>query len=479
MPKTRLFVAFLLAVCLGPGADRFASASESEAWVKSKLEELVQLYRHLHEHPELSLAERETAARLAAELKHAGAQVTTDFGGHGVVGILENGDGPCLMIRTDMDALPVVEETGLVFASKVRIRDAAGAEVGVMHACGHDIHMTCLVGVARFLAEHKRLWRGTVMFACQPAEERVSGAIAMLKDGLFEKFRKPDFALALHVDSTLEAGKVGFRAGYALANTDSVDITIKGRGGHGAAPHTTVDPIVQAARLILDLQTIVSREVDPVQPSVITVGSIHAGTKHNIIGDDCRLQLTVRSYKPEVRAQLLDAIRRKAKAAAASSGGPDPVIEVTDGTPAMFNDESLVARLTPIFRAELGDDNVVPSDPSMGGEDFSQYGLAGAPIFMFRLGAVDAQRLAGYRRFGPEPSLHSALFYPDAEPTITTGTRTMAAAALELLAPDAERATAAEKSSIENPGASKPSGEKRSAKDADSEKPTGKKPPLP
>jgi hippurate hydrolase len=251
---------------------------------------------------------------------------------------------------------------------------------------------------------------------------------------LFEKFPKPDFALAMHVDATLAAGSLGYRAGYTLANVDSVDIKLKGRGGHGAFPHTTVDPIVQAAKLILDLQTIVSREIKPIEPAVVTVGSIHGGTKHNIIGDECELQLTVRSFSDEVREQVLEAIRRKAKAAAASSGAPEPTIEVTEGTPAMFNDEKLVERIVPVFKQAFGDDRVVPSEPSMGGEDFSRYGLAGVPIFMFRVGSVDAKRLASYERISqPPPSLHSAVYYPDAEPTLATGIVAMASAALELL----------------------------------------------
>jgi len=303
-----------------------------------------------------------------------------------------------------------------------------------MHACGHDIHITSLIAVARYLGENKDRWHGTVVFIGQPAEERGEGALQMLNAGLFEKFPKPDFALAMHVDSTLASGRVGYLAGYALANVDSVDIKLRGRGGHGAFPHTTIDPIVEAARLILDLQTIVSREIKPTEPAVITVGSIHAGTKHNVIGDECDLQLTVRSYSENVRKKLLKAIRRKAAATAASSGAPEPTVEVTEGTPAMFNDEKLVERVVPVFRRVFGEDRVVPSEPSMGGEDFSRYGLAGVPIFMFRVGSVDEKRLAGYERIGqPPPSLHSPIYYPDPEPTLATGVEAMASAALELL----------------------------------------------
>lgn len=411
-----------------------AADDEPAAWAAKHLDELLSLYKHFHQHPELSLEERETAARLADELQAAGAQVTRGLGGHGVVGVLAKGKGPALLIRTDLDALPVAEQTGLSYASTVKVKDARGTETGVMHACGHDIHITSLIGVARYLNEHKHRWQGTVIFIGQPAEERGEGAKQMLDAGLFEKFPKPDFALAMHVDSNLAAGKLGYRAGFTLANVDSVDIKLHGRGGHGAFPHTTIDPIVQAARLILDLQTIVSREIKPTEPAVITVGSIHAGTKHNVISDECRLQLTVRSYSDEVRRQLLDAIRRKAAATAASSGAEEPTVTVSEGTPAMFNDEKLVERVAPVFRRVFGEDRVAPSEQSMGGEDFSRYGLAGVPIFMFRVGTVDAKRLAGFERIGQEPpSLHSPLFYPDPEPTLATGVAAMAAAALDLL----------------------------------------------
>lgn len=424
-----LIVMAAVVLCTAP-----LPAAEVRPWVDEHLDNLVTLYRHFHQHPELSFQERETAAKLAAELRAAGCDVTTDVGGHGVVGILANGDGPRLMLRTDLDALPVAEATGLVYASQAKVTAEDGAETGVMHACGHDIHITNLVGVARYLGSHRQQWQGTVMFVGQPAEERGAGAKAMLDDGLFERFPKPDMALALHVDSTLAAGNVGYRAGYALANVDSVDIVVKGRGGHGAYPHTTIDPIVQAAHLVLDLQTIVSREVKPTEPAVVTVGAIHGGTKHNVIGDRCHLQLTVRSYTDEVRQQLLDAIARKARAVAASHNAPEPEVTVSEGTPAMFNDEDLVARVVPVFQRVLGNDRVIPSEPSMGGEDFSQYGRAGVPIFMYRLGSVEPQRLAGYKRVAqPAPSLHSPLYYPDAEPTLATGIVTMLSAVLDLL----------------------------------------------
>jgi hippurate hydrolase len=303
-----------------------------------------------------------------------------------------------------------------------------------MHACGHDIHITTLIGVARYFAENKDTWKGTLVLLGQPAEERGSGARKMLDDKLFERFPKPDYALALHCDSTLPTGTIGLRGGYILANVDSVDITVRGRGGHGAMPHTTVDPIVQAAELIVSLQAIVAREIKPTEPAVITVGSIHGGTKHNIISDTCHLQLTVRSYSDKIRNQLKEAIQRRAKGIAVAAGAPEPVITFSDGTPATFNDEELAARLGKLFRAQLGDENIVPGEPSMGGEDFSEYGRAGVPIVMYRLGAVNGKRLARLKELGQEPpSLHSPLFYPDADEALLVGISTMTNAVHELL----------------------------------------------
>ncbi|MEK6258397.1 MAG: amidohydrolase [Planctomycetota bacterium] len=416
-------------------ASSSAMAQEKPAdWSKGKIEELLVLYKDFHSHPELSFQEERTAAKLAEELKALGIEVTTGVGRRGVVGLLKNGDGPVIMLRTDLDALPVVEATGLPFASTVRAKDPKGNDVGVMHACGHDIHITTQIGVARYLATHKDQWRGTVMFVGQPAEEVGGGAEAMLKDGLFTRFPRPKYALALHVSSEMPTGKIGVKAGYILANVDSVDINVKGKGGHGAFPHTTIDPIVQAAHLIVDLQTLVSRENNPFEPAVITVGSIHGGTKHNIIGDSCRLQLTVRSYSPETRERLIEGIKRKAKAAAISAGAPEPTIELSDWTPATKNDADLVERVAPTFRRVLGDDNVITVEPSMGGEDFSQYGLAGVPIFMWRLGAVNPARLAEMKKDGKQPpSLHSPFFYPDARETLITGVTSMSAAVIDLM----------------------------------------------
>ena len=338
------------------------------------------------------------------------------------------------MLRTDLDALPVTEQTGADYASTVSVEQPEGGRTGVMHACGHDIHMTSLVGTARFLAANRDRWSGTLMLVGQPAEERGAGAAAMLKDGLFTRFPKPDFALALHVSGDLATGKVSYRTGYALANVDSVDITMKGRGGHGSAPHTTIDPVVLAAELVVSLQTLVSREVNPIDAAVVTVGSIHGGTKHNIIGDECKLQLTVRSYKAEVRKQLLDGIRRKAKAVAQGAGAPEPEVTFSEGTPSLYNDEDLASRVVPVFERLLGKDNIRYDEPVMGGEDFSQYGKAGVPIFMYRLGSVNARRLQQYKMAGRlPPSLHSPIYYPDFPETLQTGIPTMSAAALALL----------------------------------------------
>lgn len=414
------------------------ACGESPAqWAAKHVPELVGVYRQFHEHPELSNEEQQTAAKIAELWKQAGIEVHTGIGGYGVVGVIKNGRGPTLMLRTDLDALPVVEKTELPYASKLTVKAKDGTPIGVMHACGHDIHMTNLTGVGQFLASHKDAWSGTVVLIGQPAEEKGEGAKRMLEDGLFEKFPKPDMALAMHVDATLETGKVGYRTGYSLANVDSVDITMHGRGGHGAAPHTTIDPIVQAAELIVSLQTLVSRESNPLEPAVVTVGSIHGGAKHNVIPDNCKLQLTVRSFSDEVRQKLLDGIRRKAEAVAASAGAAKPDVKTLDEfTPSLFNDEKLVARVLPSLRKAIGDANVVPSEQSMGGEDFSRYGRAGVPICMLRLGSVEPKRLAGLKRGGQEPpSLHSALYYPDPDLTLQTGITALAGVALDLLPP--------------------------------------------
>ncbi|MCC6507475.1 MAG: amidohydrolase [Pirellulaceae bacterium] len=403
-------------------------------WVESALPKLLEDYRWLHTHPEVSFQEAETAKYVAAQWREAGLTVTEKVGGHGVVALLKNGEGPTVMLRTDLDALPVTEQTALPFASKQTVLTEAGTTSGVMHACGHDIHMSSIIGAARYLASHRDQWKGTLMLIGQPAEERVAGAKAMLEDGLFTRFVKPDYAVALHVESNIPTGKVALRAGYSMANVDSVDIEVRGRGGHGAAPDTTIDPIVQAAELVMSLQTIVSREMKPLDPAVVTVGSIHGGTKHNIIGDNCHLQITVRSYTTPVREKILLSIRRRAKAIAMAYNAPEPIISVSEGTPALENHKELTERLTKTFQKAIGQENVLDMEPVMGAEDFSQFGLAGVPIVMYRLGAVSQKRLDRYKQLGQiPPSLHSPNFYPDADESLPTGVKTFVFAVLDLM----------------------------------------------
>ncbi len=315
----------------GPDVARKEVVDDINRRVAEEYPALDALYKHLHTHPELSLQEEQTAARLVREMEGTGFEVTPHVGGTGVVAVLRNGDGPTVLVRTDMDALPVVEQTGLPYASKVRGRDREGKDVGVMHACGHDVHMTCWVGTAKLLAGIKDRWHGTLVFIAQPAEEIGAGARAMLDDGLFRRFPRPDYALALHCDATKPYGHLAYAEGLALANVDSVDILVRGKGGHGAAPHTTVDPIVLAARIVLDLQTLVSRETNPTDPVVVTVGSIHGGTKHNIIPSEVKLQLTVRTTKDSVRKHILDGIKRVAQAAALGAMAPEPEVKVDPG----------------------------------------------------------------------------------------------------------------------------------------------------
>jgi hippurate hydrolase len=431
-----LLLCAAVALLLGSATQRGAAEHlpELRDWLQTETPQLTQLYQQLHRSPELSLEEEKTAARMAAQMTELGLEVTTEVGGHGVVAVLKNGSGKTLLLRADMDALPIAEATGLAYASTVKVKNKHGATVGLMHACGHDMHLTNLVGTVRYLASHRDQWQGTLVAIFQPAEEVGAGAKAMLEAGLLKRFPRPDFALAMHVAADVPSGTVEYLAGYSQANVDSVDITVHGRGGHGAKPESTVDPIVIAARLVLDLQTIVSREIAPIEPAVITVGSIHGGTKHNVIGDTCQLQLTVRSYSPEVRQKLLAGIQRKAQAAAQSAGAPEPEIAISQGTPSLRNDPDLVKRLVPVLKKALGEARVVQGHPSMGGEDFGRIGRAGIPIVMLKLGTVSQQRLDQYAaQDQPPPSLHSASYYPDPEASITTGVTTFVAAALELL----------------------------------------------
>jgi hippurate hydrolase len=398
---------------------------------------LESLYKYLHANPELSLHEVRTAARLAHELKEIGFEVTEGVGGYGLVGVLKNGDGPTVMVRTDMDALPVIERTGLPYASKVRTRDKNQNEVGVMHACGHDLHMAAWTGTARVLAGMKERWKGTLVFIGQPAEEVGSGARMMLDAGLFKKFPRPDYAFALHCAHNLSYGSIAYTEGLAMANVDSVDIVVHGKGGHGAAPHTTIDPIVLAARIVLDLQTLVSRETNPVDPAVVTVGSIHGGSKHNIIPNEVRMQLTVRSTKDSVRKHLLDGIQRIAEAAAKGANAPPPDVKVNPAefTPALHNDPELTRKTAALFRDVFGLDRVISRPPMMGGEDFSRYGRDRVPICMFWLGTIDPKRVAEseHENAKPLPSLHSDLYAPVPEPSLKTGVLAMSMAVLNML----------------------------------------------
>ena len=425
----------------------FVSSSATEAQSRKAILEkrdqdydyLFDLYQHLHRNPELSFHEEQTAQRIAKELKQVGFSVTEKVGGFGLVGVLKNGKGPTILLRTDLDGLPVKEETGKPYASKIETKDDAGKEVSVMHACGHDIHMASFVGAARLLSEFKSQWQGTLVMIAQPAEERGSGARAMLEDGLFERFPKPDFCVAQHVAATMASGTVGCVPGYALANVDSVDITVRGLGGHGAFPNTTKDPVVLAAQIVLALQTIVSRETSPTDPAVVTVGSIHGGAKHNIIPNEVKLQLTLRSYTDEVREHTIAAIRRITRGLGEAAGLPKnllPLVSVkNEFTPATYNDPDLLGRLRGSLGSWIGVKNVVTSDPVMGGEDFSEYGRTEdeIPICIFWLGAVEPEVVKESEKSGKSlPSLHSSLFAPDPEPTIKTGVANLVSAVLEL-----------------------------------------------
>ena len=402
---------------------------------------LLAFYTDLHLHPELSLMEEKTSAKVATALRAAGFEVTEKFGGYGVVGVLKNGPGPTLLIRTDLDALPVQEETGLPYASKDRVKDLTGREVPVMHACGHDIHMTVFTGTARLLAGLRDRWSGTLLFIGQPAEERGIGARAMLTEGLYRKFPRPDFAVALHDSSTQPAGTLGTVEGFIMANADTVEITVRGIGGHGAYPQATKDPVVLAARIVTALQTIVSRETRPLDPAVVTVGSIHGGTKANIIPNEVKLQLTLRSYSDTVRAHTIEAVRRICRGEAIAAGMPDdlmPVVTVleNDNVNAAYNDPALTRRIRGTFVDWFGADHVETLAPEMTSEDFSEYGrtVEHVPLCLFRLGAVDPDKVATSQRTGvPLPSLHSSKFAPVPESTLKTGVVAMIAVVLDIL----------------------------------------------
>jgi amidohydrolase len=439
-----------LSIALSLAASPLLAQQTPQALADAELPSLLTIYKDLHAHPELSTKEEQTSAFVAKELKAVGCEVTDHVGkfekpgltGFGVVGVMKNGSGPTVLVRTDLDALPVEEETGLPYASKTVTKNEKGDEVHVMHACGHDVHIATFVGVARALAKLKDQWSGTIVFVGQPAEELGIGARAMLKDGLYTRWPKPNFALGFHDNAQIQIGHIGVTEGYTYANVDSVDVTVHGVGGHGAYPHRTKDPIVLSAEIINAWQTIASREDNPLDPIVVTVGSIHGGTKHNIISNEVRMQLTVRSYKDEVRERVLAAIERIAKGCAIAAGLPqDKMPEVNvrrdEFTPATYNNPELTKRLVGVWRKSLGEQNVEMVDATMGGEDFSEFSLPdhSIPAVDFHVGAVAPEKIAESKKTDapPLPSLHSSKFAPVPEPTIRTGLIGMTSAVLELM----------------------------------------------
>ena len=442
MRKLTLVLALLLSASINTNAQQ----TSLDALIDRDIASLLITYKTLHAAPELSHREEKTAAFVAGELRKLGFTVTERIGkfqnsqwtSYGIVGVLKNGPGPTVLVRTELDALPVEEKTGVPYASQVKTKNDAGVEVSVMHACGHDIHMTSFLGAAKLLSELKNQWSGTLMMVAQPSEETGDGANAMLRDELYTRFPKPDFAITLHDKPELETGKVGYTPGYAMASATSIDIKIRGVGGHGSAPELTKDPIVVAAQVVMALQTIVSRENSPLEPAVVTVGSIHGGTRYNIIPDEVSLQLTVRTYKPEVRKNILASIERIVKGVALTAGIPAdraPEVKVSEGTNSTYNDPQLLERLAGVFRKALGDDNVVKMPPMMASEDFGYFSLDQTiPATIVWLGASDPAKVKQSRESGvPLPGLHSALFAPVPEPTLRTGVKAMTSAVLDLL----------------------------------------------
>jgi len=437
---TAVAVAALPVAAQGP-----TSQAGLAATVEGQLPALSETYKHLHRSPELSRHEEQTSAFLAGELRKLGYAVTERVGKYedgaqafGVVAVLENGPGPRLLIRTDMDALPVEEKTGLDYASTVKTTNAQGQQVSVMHACGHDLHMTVLLGTARELAERKSEWHGTVMLIGQPAEEVVEGASALLADHLYERFGRPDYVLSEHDDPAHAAGRIALKGGPLLASATTLTVTMRGIGGHGSAPQAGKDPIVLAAEFVLVAQTIVSRQIDPQQPAVLTVGTIHGGTKSNIIPDEVTMGLTLRTYSQAERDQIIADVRRTANGLAEAYGIPAdrmPTVTMGESTPATYNDAALAERLRVVAVSALGAERVETAESVMGSEDVGLFSLEGKiPAVMFRLGAADPDKLAESRRTGvPLPGLHSALFAPVYMPAIKTGVTTITAMALDLL----------------------------------------------
>ena len=444
----KLFIPTLLFLAITPSFAVNAQQPTIDSLIDRDIASFVSIYKMLHAAPELSHREDKTATFFAGELRKMGYTVSDHLGkfenpqwsGYGVIGVMKNGPGPTVLLRTELDALPVEEKTGAPYASTVKTKNDAGVVVGVMHACGHDIHITSLLGTAKLLAELKDRWQGTLVIVGQPAEETIDGARALLRDELYSKFPTPDFAIALHDTSDLETGKVGYTSGYAMAGGNSVDIKVRGVGGHGAKPESTKDPIVVAAQIVMALQTIVSRENSPFDPAVVTVGSIHGGTKYNIIPDEVNLQLTVRTYKPEVRKRVLAAIERITKGIALAAGIPDdraPIVKVNEleATTATYNDPQLTERLAGVFTRALGEANVVKLGPIMASEDFGYLSLdQKIPSVIFWLGAADPEKVKQSKATGVGlPTLHSALFAPVPEPTLRTGVKATTSAVLDLM----------------------------------------------
>lgn len=437
--------------CLCLLSARYAPAQEAlPSRAQREVPALVPLYQGIHAAPELSHYEEKTAALASSELRRLGFTVLEGLGryenpvweGHGVAGVLRNGPGKTVLIRAELDALPVEEKTGLPYASRVKVKTADGQEVGVMHACGHDLHLTCMLGVARLLVQLKERWRGTVVLVGEPAEETIDGARALLRDGLYGKVPQPDYVLALHGIGELEAGRIGYTPGYALAASRVVEVTIRGVGGHASRPNEAKDPIVIAAQFIMALQTLVSRETSPLDPVVVTVGAIHGGSKANVIPDEVKLQLSVRAFKPEVHQRLIAAIERVAQGIAAAAGVPEerkPLVKPseTEWVKPVYNDPLLAERLAGVFRRELGENAVLPIAPRMAGDDVGAFSLDGRiPLFIFMLGAATPAQVAESKRTGKAlPATHSPYYAPAAETFIQTGVTAMTAAVLELLAP--------------------------------------------
>lgn len=432
------------AAALAIGMAAPAAAQDIGGEVQKQMPSLMAIYKDFHANPELSFMEVRSAGILAAEARKLGFQVTEKVGGTGIVAVLKNGPGPVVLVRADMDGLPVIEQTGLAHASKVRVTTKEGVETGVMHACGHDTHMTAWIGVARLMTANRDKWSGTLVMIGQPAEERGAGARMMLEDGLYTRFPKPQYALAFHDAAQFPAGKIGYTPGYALANVDSVDLWVKGVGGHGAYPQTTKDPIVLASRIVTALQTLVAREISPLDSAVVTVGSFHAGAKHNIIPDEARLQLTVRSYTDEVRQHLLDGIARIAKGEAIAAGLPEDrmpemKVEKDEFTPATFNTVDFTEDMAAYLKTRFGEQRVLRIPPVMGGEDFGRFSRDDKDVksLILWVGGVPQAEYDAAKKDGRTlPSLHSPFWAPDAPLVISTATEALTSMAMKLMPKD-------------------------------------------